>query len=649
MKSKYLFLYISFFILLLPCGGAAYEENSNAIDLKQGWQYRWGDSPFYEGRPQWTLGQGEGQWQAIDFPSNPPGRKGQTNVWYRIPLPDDPQLGNSLYIFSIDLIAEVYLESTKIYSYGQFDEQGKGKFEGWPWHLIDLPRNYPGKYLYFRVFSTYPDIGLWGKVRLGTETIHIQEIFQEDSLRVASGLTFIFSALFLFLLAIYRKSINLLLMGLVIFTLGFESIHASQIKQLLLFAPLGWQYLGAANQYLFPIPLALLLVKRYGPGPYKIRSRVWQVHLIFLIYAMAAPLSGLIPLSSTFIHFDILVFPSLLILVATSLRRAKQGDGREKIVSLSLSVLFLFMLLDSLTAHDILPWLPQLNYYGQIFFALCLGIIWLQEYGNMKYALKQRSKELADLNRTLEHRIEKRTEELALLNQQKDRFFSLIAHDLRTPLNGFLGILQLLQMDSHEPKDQKDLLQHMTKAGNNMHRLLSNLLEWARLQFEEKTPQIGEFSLHKIASEALEDCLVTAQQKNIEIQNQLPDCRVMADKEMLKSVLRNLIHNGIKFSRPQDRILLEGVIEEDSILIQVKDEGVGMSPAHQEKLFHIGENVSKPGTELEAGSGLGLLLVKEMLGHMGGDIQVSSSLGKGSCFTLSLPLAANSMAAEAVC
>ncbi|MBC7183140.1 MAG: GGDEF domain-containing protein, partial [Marinobacter sp.] len=135
--------------------------------VTEGWEYRWGDSPFTrDGIPEWTLADAPEEWHSIGFPSNPPGREGRENVWFRVTLPEGEWQDPVLYIFSVDLIVQVWVTGEKIYQYGNFDAQGRGRFEGWPWHEIPLPEGYEGKPVYFRVFSNYTDIGLWGEVSI---------------------------------------------------------------------------------------------------------------------------------------------------------------------------------------------------------------------------------------------------------------------------------------------------------------------------------------------------------------------------------------------------------------------------------------------------------------------------------------------------
>src|SRR5690554_7813760 len=113
--------------------------------------------------PLWTIETDAVQWQAIDFTANPPGRNGQENIWYKTLIPQDEWRDPVLYISSIDLIVEAYVDGKRIYHYGEFDAEGKGRFEGWPWHMIPLPADAAGKPIYFRIYSDYIDIGFWGE------------------------------------------------------------------------------------------------------------------------------------------------------------------------------------------------------------------------------------------------------------------------------------------------------------------------------------------------------------------------------------------------------------------------------------------------------------------------------------------------------
>ncbi|MDN5377148.1 MAG: hypothetical protein PWQ42_444, partial [Sulfurospirillum sp.] len=202
------------------------------IDLsKTKWEYRWGDAL--------PTAKEESDWRRIDFPSNPPLREGRENVWYRVVLPLDLPSDPALYIFSIDLIAEVYYNNEKIYSFGSFDAKGQGKFEGWPWHMIELPQDSAGKYLYFRVYSNYPDIGLWGEISIASKAEHLKRMLDSDLLRLSASAIALFMG-FLFITGFLASSskIELFLIGSLFFTQGLDLLLSTKIIQLYFNFPL---------------------------------------------------------------------------------------------------------------------------------------------------------------------------------------------------------------------------------------------------------------------------------------------------------------------------------------------------------------------------------------------------------------------------
>jgi len=606
------------------------------MNLDQGWEYRWGDSPFEAGIPQWIKGKNPEQWKSIGFPSNPPDRNGQNNVWYRVMLPDQPDLGSSLYIFSIDLIAEAYLEGEMIYNYGHFEADGTGKFEGWPWHIVTLPRNYPGKHLYFRVYSDYPDIGLWGKVILGNEGHHLQKIIQEDLPRMTVGVFFVFFGILLMALSLYRLSSRVFLMGLFMINLGLMSIATVQFKQLILFAPLSWQYLGAGNYFLFPATMAALVHALYGKGPWQIYRWIWQIHLLFFTYAMIFPLAGMINLSSTYIHFDFLALVTMLVLSVSLNLQARKGTTNQKLLSFGFWVMYLILVYDGLVAHDFLPFASSSEFLGPMVLAFCFGIIIVREYNELKQRLRMRTKELEELNIHLEKRIDERTKELQLSNETKNKFFSIIAHDLRSPI-GSLNVI--FNQITQKPSDiDEELYKAIRSATTQTDRLLDNLLKWASIQRDKVDVKPKNCQLHIIIDSTLGLLAETARLKEIEITQ---DCSleiyVWADPSMLATVSRNLVSNAIKYTKQGGRIQIIAHSQDNEVRVEIRDTGVGVQPEILKNMFQVGKIVSSPGTNHEPGTGLGLALCKEFVESNSGKIGVESELGKGSCFWFTLP------------
>lgn len=175
-------------------------------------------------------------------------------------------------------------------------------------------------------------------------------------------------------------------------------------------------------------------------------------------------------------------------------------------------------------------------------------------------------------------------------------------------------------------------------TSNNTFRLLENLLDWARIQQSQMPFQPVSLVLKTLTNEVLEFLIEKANSKMIAIINYIPDhLIVMADKNMIRTILRNLISNALKFTSKNGKIEIKAVERENKVEISIEDTGIGIKPEDIDKIFKIGSNFSKRGTENEKGTGLGLLLCKEFVEEHGGEIWVESEEGKGSSFKFSIP------------
>jgi signal transduction histidine kinase/ligand-binding sensor domain-containing protein len=256
-----------------------------------------------------------------------------------------------------------------------------------------------------------------------------------------------------------------------------------------------------------------------------------------------------------------------------------------------------------------------------------------------------RTKELQEANLDLMHEIKvrkKTEEELKTANQTKDKFFSIIAHDLKNPFNVMLGLTELLYEDfgSFTPKEQKELLQTVGKSTRELYNLLENLLSWSLAQRGKIVYTTEKIDLSKIVNETVFLLTEQAKQKNIELQSAVsPGLAALADKNSISTVLRNFISNAIKFTPLGGSIIITSDDSEAMISISVSDTGVGISEENIQKLFRIDEQFKTTGTAKEKGTGLGLVLCSEFIQANGGAISVKSKLGKGSTFSFSLPKA----------
>lgn len=243
-----------------------------------------------------------------------------------------------------------------------------------------------------------------------------------------------------------------------------------------------------------------------------------------------------------------------------------------------------------------------------------------------------------------EQKIRESEARLRELNATKDKFFSIIAHDLKNPFNSIIGFSDLLKEDAHalNVKEIEDYAGIISMAANNTLQLLENLLEWARIQQGSISFNPRLLVLHELVNEAVRVVHNAAQQKKIELLNDVPrQIIINADDNMIKTLIRNLLTNAIKFSHAGGEVKISALEENESIRVSVADNGVGISAENVDKLFQIGSDISSKGTNNEKGTGLGLILCKEFVEKHGGRIWAESEKGTGSTFIFSLPSAKN--------
>lgn len=222
----------------------------------------------------------------------------------------------------------------------------------------------------------------------------------------------------------------------------------------------------------------------------------------------------------------------------------------------------------------------------------------------------------------------------------KNKFFSIIAHDLKGPIGNLNAFFELLiDHEGSMEKEQLDqLLLNCKNLADSTYELLDNLLLWAQLQKNDITIQPTPCSLYDISNKSIRLFSVAAAQKEIEIENNIcKDLVVNLDKNMINTVVRNLLNNAVKFTPMKGKISLACELQDSLIHLQIKDTGIGMSAAKCENLFkEVTTKNSTLGTAGEKGTGLGLLICKDFIEKHGGSIWAESEVGKGSCFHFTL-------------
>ena len=280
--------------------------------------------------------------------------------------------------------------------------------------------------------------------------------------------------------------------------------------------------------------------------------------------------------------------------------------------------------------------------------AICFGVAVLLWRNNIiRYrqnaVIEQQKKDIQDNY----EKLLQSAEELAKANAAKDKFFSIIAHDLRGPVSAVLSLTQFINSGNfvETPAKQSELLQLLQNSMSNTAKLLENLLVWSRSQTNRMLFVPSFLNLLSLVEMTVDILGIMASEKGITVHIDIDkSIEVYADAEMMNTILRNLLSNALKFTNNTGHVIISGKITTarawpgNCVQVNVQDNGVGMTPALMEHLFRIDTKITMEGTKRESGTGLGLILCKEFIEKHNGSIRATSQPGKGSCFTFELPV-----------
>ncbi|MFB6319364.1 ATP-binding protein [Saccharicrinis sp. FJH54] len=240
-----------------------------------------------------------------------------------------------------------------------------------------------------------------------------------------------------------------------------------------------------------------------------------------------------------------------------------------------------------------------------------------------------------------ESKLLKKNKELSDINDEKNRFFSIIAHDIRTPFTAILGFSELLYDDYYELNDEtrRNYIKTIKRSGEQTYQFIENLLIWTRSQMNKIVYNPVKIRVCDLISLMEEIFRPVYEKKDIKfISRCKEDIFIQADEDMLKTSLRNLISNAIKYTFSGGKVEVYSVLNGNKAEIVVKDNGVGMTEKKTSTLFSLNKGFSTPGTENESGTGLGMIICKEFVSKNKGTINVVSKKGKGTTFTISFPV-----------
>ena len=393
-------LWLIALVLIAATGGASATEQIKDL-AKSDWQYQWGDFAF--GDPAFHS---TDNWQSIDYPANPDNRHDQKFVWFKTTLPEVNVGKPVFFATSINLTVAAYLDGEKIYQFGEVSAAEAPRFQGWPWHAIDLPDDYAGKTLALKIFSDYTDIGLWGEVSLiDRSDLQLQLIKSGLAELVIAAFSLILAFTALLFALMRRDNTGFLYLGLFALATSGNLLGENLAVQMLFEQPLLKVYIAAMSYFAMPVFMALLLSRWCQPGARRQYRWLATGHVVYLLIALIFSLAGLVNLSIFYPLFDLLFVISSLWMLRLAAGHFSDLSYEQKVVMLAFLLYLLFLYADMLFAHGVLPWMDFPLSLGALLFTLIVAVVSLHHY-------KQIQDKLREMNEVLEDRVAERTESL---------------------------------------------------------------------------------------------------------------------------------------------------------------------------------------------------------------------------------------------
>lgn len=638
------------------------------LEIVNGWQYRWGDFSVEEAdAPGCQKDEmSHSCWQPFQFPSRLTKPEDEQIVWLRVSLPTGEWKSPALYLRGVPHIIGAYLNKRLIYTEFSLNSSGKANFESYQWPIIPLASNWQGGTLLFRVYiGDYPSIyiGLFDRVVLGSQTALIKRLFEQEIDAVFSFLL-ICLGLSAISLSLIRKEIkSYFSFGLFAVSTGFYIISNSNFITLFLnrLGILG--YLEYISFYLIPVSTCLLFEEIFGVGYKSIIRHLWKINLLYGIIGLLLFFTQTDTWISAIYLDQIVLLTTALILLITSVQMSRAGNWEAKLFTSG------FVILALSAVHDVLIYIKQPLYWyhkihpwGTFIFIILVGLIFERRFSRARHRLQDYARELEAKNYNLQE-----------MDKLKDEFLANTSHELKTPLNGIIGIAESL-IDGATGKLSQQTVSNLyliVSSGQRLSQLVNDLLDFSQLkhkQLELKTKPVG---MREIANVVLTLCQPLIGSKPLQLINkigrELPS--VDADENRVQQIMYNLVGNAIKFTasgtvKVSAKIIDSSLANSTSSVspssrnqeirrkskakflltssqyleITVNDTGIGIEADKLERIFQSFEQADGSISREYGGAGLGLAVTKQLVKLHGGTIRVESTPGMGSSFIFTLPL-----------
>lgn len=618
-------------------------QEAQPQEILQGWQYHWGDFPLNEvGVPVWTQQEiSSPDWHPFEFPKRLWKQQGQEIVWLRVPLPSGQWQSPALYLRAVPYILGAYIEDKPIYAELSLNSSNQVNRKEYQWPIILLETPVAGKTLFFRVYAGYASaadiyIGLFDRVMVGSQTSLIKHLIQKEIGSVL-GIFFACLGLIALLISLNRQEKRAYIkFGLLSIFVGTYTTANSQVLTLFFSNPVALDYIQNISFYLIPISGCAFFEEVFGAGYQLVIRRLWQINLAYVLVAITLVISNLALWSQTIFPAQLLFLVNAVVLLLAALQILIRGNLDAKLFT------FGFIILTLSGVHDILvyifsptTWYPRVYPWGTFIFILISGFILESRFNQARKRLQAYAIELETKNAALKR-----------LDQLKDEFLANTSHELKTPLNGIIGIAESL-IDGVTGKLSKQTVLNLSLialSGRRLTQLVNDLLDFSQLKHKKLELKINPVGMREVTDIVLMLSRSLIGNKPLQLINNIPPDMppVDADENRVQQILHNLVGNAIKFTE-SGIIEVSAAIVNEMLAVTVTDTGIGIPADKLERIFESFEQADGSIAREYGGAGLGLAVTQQLVQLHGGTTRVESTVGVGSRFTFTLPLSRNKL------
>ncbi|MFP5271094.1 ATP-binding protein [Coleofasciculus sp.] len=612
--------------------------SSSLVEITQGWQYHWGD--FYQHQTsisEWNQNQtSPEQWQSFQFPGKiqKPSHENVQILWLRVPLPAGEWHSPTLYLGAVPYILDVYLEDQNLYSQWSLNAANQAILTDYKLPLVKLESEFQNQTLLFRVYvgenaSIY--IGLFERVFLGDHNAVIKRFFQQQTDSLLGIIFFMLGVIILGLSLSRPERKSYFYFGILTAMIGIYTLSRS------FFIPVFITYLEVlrfweyTSFYLIPVSGCLFFQEMFKMRCQSIIRHLWKLHLAYAVAAFTLVITHSFSWTQTVTLAQFFFLASAIIILTKAVQISLTGNVEAKLFTLGFSMLTLSAINDILIYRlEWVNWYQKLYPWGTLIFILTLGVMLERQFIQARNLLQNYAIELEAKNTALRQ-----------LDQLKDEFLANTSHELKTPLNGIIGIAEsLIDGATGTLSDATQFnLSLIVSSGRRLHQLVNDLLDLSQLKHHNLHLNIKPIGIREVTLVVLTISQPLVGNKPVELVNSInPEILpVDADENRVQQILYNLVSNAIKFTE-QGTIEVSAAPVNDMLEIHVIDAGIGIPPDKIDRIFESFEQADGSIARHYGGTGLGLAITKQLVELHGGIIKVESTVGVGSRFTFTLPL-----------